>query len=309
VDSAPKITIITPSFNQASYLEQTILSVLEQGYPNLEYIVIDGGSTDGSADLLRKFDSRLAYWVSEKDRGQAHAINKGLERATGDIIAYLNSDDYYLDGTLERVANFFSRCPDVDLVHGRCRVVDENGLKIGQRTGSITRYDEILDLWDVWWNKQNFVQPEVFWTKRIARKIGPFREDLYWVMDYEYWVRVLREGGKVGFIDAELAAFRVQPMQKSTQPARTAEELLKVIYPHISGENVSLGRLKQAQLKAKWTYHTMFLKEVELSRLHDEARWRRLLRLGRFSLRHPNLFIVRSFRERLFNSLRVGKVG
>jgi glycosyltransferase involved in cell wall biosynthesis len=178
----PRISIITPSFNQGQFIEQTISSVIDQGYPNLEYIVIDGGSTDGSVETIRKFESGIAYWVSEKDRGQAHAINKGLQRATGDIIAYLNSDDYYLDGALARVADCFSRYPEVDLLHGRCRVVDQDGMKVGERTGSITRYDEILDLWDVWWNRRNFVQPEVFWTKRIGDKIGPFREDLFWVM-------------------------------------------------------------------------------------------------------------------------------
>ena len=179
VSYIPRITVITPSFNQAAYLEQTISSVLDQGYPNLEYIIIDGGSTDGSVEIIRKFEDRIAYWVSEKDRGQAHAINKGIQRATGDIIAYLNSDDYYLEGSLARVAEHFSRHPDVDLIHGRCRIVDERGVKIGERKGSIARYDEILDLWDVWWKERNFVQPEVFWTKRIADKIGNFREDLF----------------------------------------------------------------------------------------------------------------------------------
>ena len=97
-DDLPRISIITPSFNQAQFLEQTIKSVLDQGYPNLEYFIIDGGSTDGSADIIRRYSKQLTYWVSEKDRGQTHAINKGLERATGEIIAYINSDDLYVPG-------------------------------------------------------------------------------------------------------------------------------------------------------------------------------------------------------------------
>jgi glycosyltransferase involved in cell wall biosynthesis len=303
----PRITIITPSLNQAPYLDQTIQSVLGQGYPHIEYIIIDGGSTDGSADLIRKYQSRITYWVSEKDHGQAHAINKGLERATGDIIGYLNSDDYYLDGALARVADRFSRDPDVDLLHGRCRVVDQQGVKTGERVGSITRYDEILDLWDVWWNRRNFVQPEVFWTKRISDKIAPFREDLFWVMDYEYWVRILRAGGRVGFIDAELAAFRLQPNQKSTQPERTAEELLQVVRPYIFSKDCSVSRWKRIELKGKWIFNAEFLKEVEHSLQRGEKRWRRLLRLAWFSIRHPSIFATRSFRGRLVGPLSFGK--
>jgi cellulose synthase/poly-beta-1,6-N-acetylglucosamine synthase-like glycosyltransferase len=298
----PRISVITPSFNQAAYLEQTISSVLGQNYPNLEYIIIDGGSTDGSIDIIRKFTNRIAYWVSEKDRGQTHAINKGLQKATGDIIAYLNSDDFYLEGTLARVAEHFSRHPEVDLVHGRCRVVDERGLKIGERCGSITCYEEILDLWDVWWNGRNFVQPEVFWTKRIGDRIGPFQEELYWVMDYEYWLRILRAGGRVGFVDAELAAFRLQPNQKSTQPERTADELLQVVQPYLFQRDDSISRSKAVELRAKWNFNAGFLKAAELSRRRNETRWRRWLRLGWFSLQHPGLLAAPKFRERLLRS-------
>ena len=278
-------------------------SVLGQCYPNLEYIVIDGGSTDGSVAVIRNFEDRLTYWVSEKDGGQGHAINKGLQRATGDIIAYLNSDDYYLEGTLARVADYFGGHPDVDLVHGRCRVVEECGVKIGERAGSITRYDEILDLWDVWWNGRNFVQPEVFWTRRIADKIGPFREDLFWVMDYEYWLRILRAGGKVGFVDAELASFRRHPNQKSTQPQRTASELLRVVRPYIFAHDRSLTWLKRTELRGKWIFNTEFLNEVEASQHAGEGRSRRWSRLGRLTLRYPELFAARGFRERLLGTV------
>jgi glycosyltransferase involved in cell wall biosynthesis len=194
----PRISVITPSLNQAGFIEQTICSVLGQGYPNLEYIIIDGGSTDGTVDLIRKHERHLAYWVSEKDGGQSNAINKGLKLATGDIIAYMNSDDYYLDDVFERVADAHRERPDVDLWHGRCRIVDQFGAKVDERIGSINRYDEMLDLWDVWWKRRNFVQPEVFWTKRVGEKIGAFREDLYLVMDYEYWLRIFSAGGAAG---------------------------------------------------------------------------------------------------------------
>jgi glycosyltransferase involved in cell wall biosynthesis len=306
VASSPRISVITPSFNQAQFIEQTISSVIFQGYSNLEYIVIDGGSTDGSVDVIRKYQSRIAYWVSEKDRGQAHAINKGLQRATGDIIAYLNSDDYYLEGALARVAEHFICHPEVDLFHGRCRIVDHLGAKLGARSGSITSYEEILDLWGVWWQRQNFVQPEVFWTKRIGDKIGSFREDLFWVMDYEYWVRMLRAKCAVGFIDAELAAFRLQPNQKSRQSDRSVDEILQLVRPFIFDDDQSIGWRKRLELKGKWTFQVDFRNQILLSEEKKESRWQRLLRLFWFSLTHPHLFAAVGFRMRLLNTLGIG---
>ena len=296
---ASKISIITPTLNQAAFIEQTISSVLGQGYPDLEYIIIDGGSTDGTVDLIRKHERHLAYWVSEKDAGQSNAINKGLKRATGDIIAYMNSDDYYLDGAFERVADAYRENPDVDLWHGRCRIVDQFGAKVDERIGSIERYDEILDLWDVWWKRRNFVQPEVFWTKRISKKVGAFREDLNLVMDYEYWLRIFAAGGAARFIDAELAAFRLQPNQKSTQPARTAQELLEVVQPYLFGPSERLTHQKRRALQAKWIYQAGFLNEVEQSLDRDEARWRRLMRLAWFSATNPRVMMAPGFWERV----------
>lgn len=295
----PKISVITPTLNQAQFIERTITSVLDQGYPNLEYIITDGGSSDGTVDLIRKYESHLAYWVSEKDGGQSNAINKGLKRATGDIIAYINSDDYYLDGAFQRVATAYLDNPDVDLWHGRCRIVDQHGAKVDERVGSIKRYDEVLDLWGVWWKQRNFVQPEVFWTRRIGDKVGAFREDLHLVMDYEYWLRIFAAGGTAGFIDAELAAFRLQPNQKSTQPARTADEHLQVIQPHVFGHGDGLTFQGRLALQAKWIYHAQFLKEVEQSLARHEPRWRRLLRLTWFSVTHPRVAMAPGFWERV----------
>src|SRR5687768_2251879 len=122
-----RVSIVTPSFNQSSYLEQTILSVLDQDHPDIEYVVIDGASTDQSVEIISKYKDKLAYWVSEKDNGQAEAINKGLAHATGDIVAWLNSDDYYLPGTISAAIKVFEENPDVALVHGDMLAVDEDG--------------------------------------------------------------------------------------------------------------------------------------------------------------------------------------
>lgn len=300
----PKISVVTPSFNQAAFLEQTITSVLGQEYPNLEYIVIDGGSTDGSVEIIRKYEKHLAYWVSEKDRGQTHAINKGLERSTGDLLAYLNSDDYYLPGTLKQVAEFSQTNPEADLIHGRCQIVDTEGHRVDQRVASIHSYEEILDLWRVWWNRRNFVQPEVFWTRRIMEKIGMLREELHWVMDYEYWLRILRAGGRVGTIDSELACFRLQAAQKSAQSDRVADEELRVLGPYLWEPTPEIPRHRRRELRADWLFDALFRKAATLSLEKKESKAWRWLRLSRLALRHPSIFFSAHFRSRVRGALR-----
>ena len=295
----PRISIITPSYNQALYLGETIGSVLGQGYPSLEFIIIDGGSTDGSVDIIRKYERHLAYWVSEPDRGQTHAINKGLAKATGEILAYLNSDDYYLPGALFTVAGYFQAHPRADLVHGRCRYVDAQGATIGGQLGDIARYDDILDLWDVWWNRRQFVQPEVFWSRRITDQIGAFRQDLYFVMDYEYWARILKAGGTVGRIDQELACFRFTPDQKSTRRKEVAAELLEVVRPLLWEAGGPLTCRRRAGLQANWLYHAVFLREIEKSVTAGESAYRHWLRLLTCLARHPRISLASGFREKL----------
>ena len=129
-ENRPRVSIVTPSYNQAAYIEETIRSVLLQGYPNLEYIIIDGGSKDGSVDIIRKYEPWLAYWSSEPDKGQGHAISKGFEKATGEIFGWLNSDDAYCRGTLELVCRLFLNRPNVGLLYGDCDVIDQRSSKI-----------------------------------------------------------------------------------------------------------------------------------------------------------------------------------
>ncbi len=302
MSDAPRITIVTPSFNQGSYLEATIRSVLDQGYPNLEYIVIDGGSTDGSVDILRRYADQLTYWVSEKDRGQADAINKGMARATGELRAYLNSDDIYLAGALEQVARAYRENPRGDLFHGVCRVIDEQGQPIGRRQGSITRFDELVDVWGVWWKERNFVQPEVFWTKRIADKVGPFRTELFMVMDYEYWTRVLRAGGRVIAIAEELAAFRITSTQKSNQQERSATEMLGVVEELLWDPAAPIPWGTRMGLQARWLYQMRFLTQINASVARGEPRWRRLLRGVSLAIRHPKVVLAEDYRRRVMHT-------
>lgn len=301
--SLPKISIITPSFNQAEFLEETIRSVLLQGYPNLEYCVIDGGSTDGSVEILQKYDKFLSYWVSERDRGQTDAINKGLARVTGEIVAYLNSDDYYLPGTFARVAAASQSNPEADLFHGRCRYVDRVGNKTGEQFARIDRFAEIIDLWGVWWQRRQFVQPEVFWTRRIAEQVGALREDLYFVMDYEYWCRILLAGGRVRPVDAEFTCFRLYAEQKSTSSEAVARELLQVVRPWLWDPATPIPAQLRQELQAKWLYQSYFLPQVAASAAAGEPVWQRWLKSAGVLARHPQILRNPVLRDRLGNWL------
>lgn len=179
----PKISIITPSYNQGHYIEQTIQSVLNQNYPNLEYIIIDGGSTDNTVEIIKKYRSQLTYWVSEKDRGQSHAINKGLKIATGDIINWLNSDDFYEPGCLNVVAEEFKKHKKINAVLGVTRVV---GKKVEEY--SQTPYTPSLKFT---FSKAKIEQPATFISGDFFRKFGPIDEKLHLAMDLDLWLKFL----------------------------------------------------------------------------------------------------------------------
>ena len=181
----PRITVVTPSYNQGRFLEETIVSVLSQGYPNLEYIIIDGGSTDNSVDIIRKYESKLAYWVSEPDRGQSHAINKGWKRATGEILTWLNSDDYYLQGTFQRVATAFNDNWDVGFVHGITQYIDAAGNLLPKTYGSEFNLDNQLRT-----GVNTVAQQSAFINVKALEKVGYLDENLHMGMDQELWLRI-----------------------------------------------------------------------------------------------------------------------
>jgi glycosyltransferase involved in cell wall biosynthesis len=204
-----KISVVTPSYNQASFLEQTIHSVLDQDYPNLEYIIIDGGSTDGSIDIIRNYETQLAHWVSEKDKGQSDAINKGFRRASGEILAWLNSDDCYLPGTLERVADFFSSHPAVDLVYGDLLLIDGSGKAVGIRR--VVPYNYTLALYGL----STVPQPSAFFRRRSLGVVGLLDEELHYQMDTEFFLRFGKRGLNVKHLPVPLAMFRLHAQSKT----------------------------------------------------------------------------------------------
>lgn len=215
MNSFPLISIVTPSFNQAKYIRATIDSVLSQGYPRLEYFVIDGGSTDGTVDILKSYGDKIT-WVSEQDRGQTDAINKGLRRSHGEILAYLNSDDVYMPGALQRVGEHYAST-HADWITGDCIVIDELGLP--SRGGWLVRgYKRLLmALYSPRTLRiadSMLPQPSTFWSRRAYEKIGEFNVDYHYVMDYDYWLRLARFY-RPHDLRVVLSGFRAQPESKS----------------------------------------------------------------------------------------------
>ena len=216
-----KLSIVTPSFNGRRFLEETSRSILsQQGDFDLEWVVVDGGSTDGTLDLLRTFDhDPRVRWVSEPDRGQSHAINKGLALARGDVVAWLNTDDLYTPGALSAVADAFARNPSARWLVGRYEIIDDAGRSIRP---SVVRYKE-RSLRRYAYRKllrENFIsQPAVFWRRPFGEKVGPLDESLHYTMDYDLWLRMGREADPL-FVDRVLAQFRLYATSKTGQMNR-----------------------------------------------------------------------------------------
>ena len=207
----PKISIVTVSFNQGQYLEQTIRSVLEQGYPNLEYIIIDGGSTDNSVEIIKKYESQLAYWVSEKDSGQSEAINKGLAKCTGEVFNWLCSDDYYEPGALQEIGEAFTNT-DTRVVSGKFRYEYPDGT-MGEPTVSILLESPI----DIGMARTFMTQPSTFFRTEDIKSFGGVNNLINYYMDLEFWQKYLLkyEGKHIHFTDTVQCGYRLHPESKS----------------------------------------------------------------------------------------------
>lgn len=204
----PKITVITPSFNQAAYLQETIESVLNQNYPNLEYIVLDGGSTDGSIDIIKKYEQYFAYWRTRPDDGQAAAIAEGFQRSTGDILCWLNSDDFLAPGALAIVAEYFQEHTEAEFLVGEVCIVDGKG--------EIQHYLS-EPKWDTNWQiyVRNCVpQPSVFWRRSLYMKVDGVNPIYKFGMDYDLWFQFLQHT-KPHFIKNLLSFQRLHPLAKT----------------------------------------------------------------------------------------------
>ena len=220
--SQPKVSIVTPSFNQAPFLEATIQSVLSQDHPNLEYIIIDGGSTDGSVKIIKKYQDRLAYWVSEPDKGQTDAINKGFNRATGEILAWLNSDDTYEPGAVQKAEAALAENPQASMVYGDANFINAEGRVIGRFPAAQTDHRKL---------RQGYVhvpQQAAFFRAEYWRQVAPLDSSFFFAMDYDLWVRISALAPLV-YVPDTWANFRMHGDAKSiAADDRCWPEMLKV---------------------------------------------------------------------------------
>ena len=209
----PKFTVVTPTYNQGQFIEKTIDSVLSQGYPNLEFIIIDGGSKDNTVEIIKKYEHHLTYWVSELDRGQSHAINKGFAHGTGSILAWLNSDDWYTPGSLSRFVEAYLAYPDCHVWVGDGDMIDPKGdvFYRPKFAGDIT-----LDSLFQWMTDHDFMQPSAAFSRTAWEACGPLDEEEHIALDVDLWLRIAKAGFQFARIPDVLSHSLAHPGAKTT---------------------------------------------------------------------------------------------
>lgn len=246
--NSPLVSIVTPSYNQARYLEDTILSVLEQDYPNLEYIIVDGASTDGSVEIIHKYKDKLAWWISEKDTGQAEAINKGLAHTKGEIVAWLNSDDTYLPGAISAAVKVFDENPDVVLIYGNMLAVDENGVTTNILTYNQLNVEDLLCF-------QIIGQPSVFFRRTAFEKAGDLDSTYHFFLDHHLWLRIALQG-PILHVDETWAAARYHAEAKNrAKAAEFGREAFRILDWAHQTQPVLASILTKIERRARASVH------------------------------------------------------
>jgi glycosyltransferase involved in cell wall biosynthesis len=276
-----RISVVTPSFNQGAFLERTICSVLDQGYPNLEYFVIDGGSTDESVEVIRKYERHLSYWVSEPDRGQGHAINKGLARATGALLTWLNSDDRYLPGALAAVAAGVAAHPDAHVFVGTGELVYPDGT----RNARVPPAQITLETTFEWIRGSDFQQPACFFRDVAWRAAGPIDEGTHIAFDVDLWFRMLTRGFVFKTLPGVFAEAAIHANAKTTAYRYLTHTDFAIVAMRYGGERVARPILEDMALRLSWA-------EPNMNKLFANPLFRLATRLaGRFikpAVRHQD---------------------
>jgi glycosyltransferase involved in cell wall biosynthesis len=255
----PKLTVITPSFNQAAFLERTILSVLNQGYPNLEYFIVDGGSTDASVEVIKKYEKHISWWVSEKDRGQVHAINKALERATGDYISFQNSDDVYFPGTFDRFGKAVQKNGS-DILYGDLYMISTDDEVTEVLKTTPYSFDcQILE-------GMQIHNQSLFFKNSLVRRYGPFDESYRFAFDYEFITRfTAQKSTTVRKVDGLAGALRVHADAKSSTIASVgSEEHARIRELYIStNSSASLNKIKYLWCRVRKIAYFIFRLDIK----------------------------------------------
>jgi hypothetical protein len=293
----PRISVVTPSFNQAEFIEGTIRSILLQGYPNLEYLIIDGGSTDSTVEIIKKYSSWISYWVSERDNGQSDAINRGMKMASGDFATWINSDDMLYKNALVEHASRVGFESGVVYV-GICAHTDENGKILSTHRGRVHSLEDLLRIPEVWRKGGNIVQPEVLFPRKLALDVGCLTPDNHSCMDYELWGKFFLAGAKFHYTEVPFGMHRRHGSQKSNDLARSTEAL-RPITMRFLGLADCLSKEKKDTIREELeTYFAAF----------PEMQWRESGRLARLGLPRPIVAGIRKGRRTLQKVLRVESV-
>ncbi len=234
----PKVSIITPSFNQAGFLESTIKSVLDQHYSKLEYQIFDGGSRDGSLEIIKMYSDKLSYWEIKKDNGQSHAVNKGFERASGDILSWINSDDIINQGSIHKIVTVFNN-PEIKWLTGDCEVIDEKGKIIGYYRSELPNSSfHWLNMF-VRGYSCSIIQPSTFWRREVINSVGNLNESLHYSFDHEFFYRVYKAFGPPFVINEPLSQFRLHDQSKTnSKESKFRRENMKIGLRYARGESL-----------------------------------------------------------------------
>lgn len=262
----PKISIVTPSFNQSEYIEETIRSVLLQGYPNLEYLIIDGGSTDGSVEIIKKYEKWIDFWVTEPDLGQSHAINKGFHNASGEWGNWINSDDLLCEGAL---GNFpVSSLDDAKFYIGSCVFVDREGCAFKEHRGNVESVEDLIRIPDVWRSDEYIPQPSALFPLNRYWEVGGINILNHYTMDYELWGKLMLLGLDVEYIPENVSKFRVYEDQKTFDFVSVTESLVNDAM-NILDNAESMNQTKKDKIKVQINRHLKAVRTGGKGRLVD----------------------------------------